>query len=65
MDLDSEEEESKPAPKKSSKAASSKRKPASAGTSLRNPYPLEGKYINEDDREQYVPFVTFNDNMEQ
>lgn len=57
MDLDSEEEGAKPAPKKPTKAtASSKRKPTSAGTSLRNPYPLEGKYVDEDDREQYVHF---------
>jgi hypothetical protein len=61
MDLDSEEEGAKPAPKKPTKAtASSKRKPTSAGSSLRNPYPLEGKYVDEDDREQYVPFSTYN-----
>jgi len=54
MDLDSEEEAAKPAPKKPTKTTASKRKPT-AGTSLRNPYPLEGKYVDEDDREQYVP----------
>ena len=52
MDLDSEEE-AKPAPKKPSKTAASKRKPTT-GSSLRTPYPLEGKYVDEDDREQYV-----------
>lgn len=57
MDLDSEED-AKPAPKaKPTKPTASKRKPASS-TSLKNPYPLEGRYINEDDREQYVPFCS-------
>jgi hypothetical protein len=57
MDLDSDEEDNKPAPKKPTKTTttSSKRKPNSAGTSLKNPYPLEGKYVDEDDRDQYVP----------
>jgi hypothetical protein len=59
MDLDSEEEAAKPAPKKPTKTAASKRKPT-AGTSLRNPYPLEGKYVDEDDREQYVILATLN-----
>jgi len=54
MDLDSDEEAAKPVPKKPTKPTASKRKPTSAGTSLRNPYPLEGKYVDEDDREQYV-----------
>jgi hypothetical protein len=53
MDLDSDEEAAKPAPKKPTKTTAAKRKPT-AGTSLRNPYPLEGKYVDEDDREQYV-----------
>jgi hypothetical protein len=60
MDLDSEEEAAKPATKKPTKAtAASKRKPT-AGSSLRNPYPLEGKYVDEDDREQYVLSATLN-----
>jgi len=54
MDLDSDEEAAKPLAKKPTKPTASKRKPTSAGTSLRNPYPLEGKYVDEDDREQYV-----------
>lgn len=59
MDLDSEEEAPKPAPKKPTKTTASKRKPT-AGSSLRNPYPLEGKYVDEDDREQYVLSATLN-----
>jgi hypothetical protein len=59
MDLDSEEETAKPAPKKPTKTAAPKRKPT-AGSSLRNPYPLEGKYVDEDDREQYVILTTLS-----
>jgi RNA polymerase-associated protein RTF1 len=54
MDLDSEEEAAKPAVKKPTKTTTSSKRKPTAGASLKNPYPLEGKYINEDDREQYV-----------
>lgn len=55
MDLESEEED-QPPPK--TRPSSSKRKPESSRTAAsglggsRNPYPLEGKYIDEDDRDQ-------------
>lgn len=55
MDLESEEED-QPPPKP--RPSSSKRKPESFKSSggglggSRNPYPLEGKYIDEDDRDQ-------------
>jgi hypothetical protein len=48
MDLDSDDD-APPKPRPS--ATGSKRKPVAL---LKNPYPLEGKYIDEDDRDQSV-----------
>lgn len=48
MDLESEEDDSVKPPV----ASSSKTKSAKPKTAGKNPYPLEGKYIDEDDRDQ-------------
>ncbi len=52
MDLESEEDQGDSKPSQPI-ASSSKSKPKpKAGNASKNPYPLEGKYIDEDDREQ-------------
>ena len=47
MDLESEEDDSLTKP-----SASSSKPRSGAPAPGRNPYPLEGKYIDEDDRDQ-------------
>ena len=53
MDLESEEDDGPARPIASSSSSS---KPRSKPTEMpgRNPYPLEGKYVDEDDREKSV-----------
>ena len=55
MDLESEEgegEDSRPAPVSSKSGGRAKPAPRTAAKGVANPYPVEGTYLDEDDRDE-------------